>query len=189
MRNTTLALLAASLVSVSPSLAAERAINIDIAESRVEIVVRASVDSFTGQLKRFAPVVKVNDEGRIVAARMTFLFRDVVTGKEKRDREMHAWQKTDSYPDGAFELSSLEPAPAQAGGLIATGQLTFHGVTRELRFPVTVQREDGKYVIDGDAPVDTRDFGLPVIRMLAVLKVDPIVQVRFHLQGRDPAKG
>ncbi len=67
---------------------------------------------------------------------------------------------------------------------MAVGRLTFHGVTRDLRFPITLERDGPLYSIDGDAPIDTREFGLPVIRRLAVLKVDPLVHVRFHLQGR-----
>ena len=189
MRNTSLALVLANIAAILPSIAAERLVNIDAAQSRMDVVVRASVDSFTAHLKRFEPIVKVNDEGRIVGARVTFQFRDLATGKEKRDREMHVWQQTDTFPDGAFELSTLDPAKAPAGGWMAAGRLTFHDVTRDLRFPVTVQREGNMYSIDGDASIDTRGFGLPVIRMLAVLKVDPLVHVKFHLQSRDDVKG
>jgi iron complex transport system substrate-binding protein len=39
----------------------------------------------------------------------------------------------------------------------------------------------------GDASLDTREFGLPVIRLFGLLKVDPVVRVRFHLQGTAPA--
>jgi hypothetical protein len=31
--------------------------------------------------------------------------------------------------------------------------------------------------------IDTREHGLPVIRLLGLLKVDPLVTVRFHLQA------
>lgn len=184
MRKACLVLIIANIAAILPAIAAERLVNIDLAQSRVDVVVRASLDSFTASLRRFEPVVKVNDDGQIVAARVTFHFRDVVTGKDKRDREMHVWQQTDTFPDGAFELSGIEPASAPSKGLIGAGRLTFHGVTHHLRFPVTVLRDGSTYTIDGDATLDTREFGLPVIRMLAVLKVDPVVHVRFHLQGR-----
>jgi polyisoprenoid-binding protein YceI len=80
-------------------------------------------------------------------------------------------------------LTSLEPATAPDSGFVAVGRLTFHGITRDLRFPASVIRDTGNYAIDGDATVDTREFGLPIIRMMGVLKVDPLVHVRFHLQG------
>lgn len=175
------ALLLATATSAAMASTAERPLAIDFTHSHVEVAVKATVDSFTGKLARFEPVVLVNDSGRVASAQVSFHFRDVETGKPGRDEAMHKWQKTDSFPDGKFELSSLEPAAS--GGFTAFGRLTFHGVTRDLRFPVAITRDGPVYAIDGDAVVDTRDYNLPVIRMLALLKVDPLVHVRFHLQG------
>lgn len=164
--------------------AGERPLAVDAAQSHVDVAVHASVDSFIGKLTHFEPRVVVDDDGRVVSARVAFHFRDVVTGKGSRDTAMHKWQHTDEFPDGAFVLTSLEPALAPEKGFVAVGRLTFHGVVRDLRFPVSVLRENGRYTIDGEAALDTREFGLPVIRMLAVLKVDPLVKVRFHLVGK-----
>ncbi len=95
---------------------------------------------------------------------------------------MHEWQQTEKYPDASFVLTNLR---LEGGaGATAFGRLTLHGVTRDLSFPVKVSREGTTYAIDGDAPVDTREFGLPVIRMMGLLKVDPVVHVKFHLQGK-----
>jgi hypothetical protein len=33
--------------------------------------------------------------------------------------------------------------------------------------------------------VDTRDYGLPIIRVFGLLKVDPLVHVQFHLEGHN----
>lgn len=170
--------LALSLVARS----AEQPLVFDAAESRVEVAVKASFDAFTAKLTRFEPAVMVDDLERVTAARLTFHFRDLVTGKEKRDAAMHRWQETDRFPDGEFVLSALEPAPD--GGFQARGRLTFHGVTRDVQFPVSIRRDGPRVVIDGTVPVDTRDHGLPIIRMFGLLKVDPLVHVRFHLAGR-----
>lgn len=167
-----------------PARAAERPLVIDFAQSRVEVVVRASVDSFTGKLVQFNPSIAVGDDGRVASARFTFRFRDVQTGKDGRDKAMHKWQGTDRFPDGEFVLTALDPAMAPDTGLVAIGRLTWHGVTRDLRFPAAVIRDGETCAIDGDATIDTREFGLPIIRMLGLLKVDPLVHVKFHLQGR-----
>jgi len=178
-----LALLAGTLGAAS---AAERPLTIDLPHSRVDIVVRASVDSFTGRLERFEPRVGIDEAGRVVSARFAFRFREVATGKPKRDEAMHGWQKTDEYPEGGFVLTSLEHVADSSGRCLARGQLTFHGVTREITFPASVIQDGSLYSIDGDATVDIREFGLPAIVKFLVLKVDPQVHVRFHLQGRDP---
>lgn len=178
-----LALLALASCSATFVAGAERSLTIDRAESHIDVVVKATMDSFVGRLAEYEPAVIVGDDGQVARARLAFHFRDVLTGKPKRDTQMHEWQHTSEFPDGEFVLVRIERGERESA---AVGRLSFHGVTRELRFPVTIQHEGGLYTIDGDASVDTREFGLPVIRMLGVLKVDPVVHVKFHLQGRLP---
>lgn len=177
-----LLLLAVALGAATGLIAADHAVQFDTAQSTVEVIVKATVDSFTGKLAAYDLTGAADDNGHIVAARLSFHFRDVLTGKAKRDAALHDWQHTDQFPDASFELTALTTAPD--GTSRATGKLTFHGVTHELSFPVTVAHAGPTYAIDGEAPIDTRDFNLPVIRMMGLLKVDPLVRVRFHFQGK-----
>jgi polyisoprenoid-binding protein YceI len=94
---------------------------------------------------------------------------------------MHEWQQTDKFPDGEFVLSSL--TPDQPGHFTAKGRLTFHGVSQELSFPVTISVDHSLYTIDGVATLNTTAYALPIVRVMAFLKVDPVVKVGFHLQG------
>jgi polyisoprenoid-binding protein YceI len=162
--------------------AAEKPLAVDVAQSRVDVAVKVTVDSFVAKLTRYDAAVMVADDGRITSARLGFKFHDIETGKESRDKAMHKWQQTETYPEGQFVLTALQPA--NGNGFTAFGRLMLHGVTREIQFPVSVTRDGDRLAIDGDAPIDVREFGLPVIRMLGLLKVDPLVHVRFHLQGR-----
>lgn len=171
------------LTSMLAARAVDRPLIFERDVSRVEIVVRATVDSFVGKLNRFDPVVTIGADGRVSSACLDFGFREVATGKQKRDEAMHVWQETEKFPGGRFELVSLMDAPDAPGGRIAAGRLTLHGVTRDLRFPISVLHQNGRYTIDGDAAIDTREFGLPIIRTMVLLKVDPVVHVRFHLEG------
>ncbi len=176
------------LALLAPVLGAEeRALRIDAAQSRVDVVVQATVDSFTGTLAAYDADIRVDTEtGAVAAARFDFRFADVKTAKAARDEQMHAWQGTSTYPLGRFTLTEI--VRDEAGASHARGELLLHGVSRELRFPISVTREGARYAMDGDAVVDTRRFGLPIIRKFAVLKVDPEVHVRFHLQGELPAE-
>lgn len=165
-----------------PLLAGERPLAFDPALSTVDVAVKATVDSFQGRLSRYALTGAVDDSGRITRAELTFHFVDVLTGKPKRDRAMHDWQQTEKFPDARFALSSLE---ADAAGVMqARGEFEFHGVKQALAFPVSITREGASYSIDGEATIDTRQFGLPIIRMMGVLKVDPLVRVKFHFQAK-----
>ncbi len=174
-----LAFCLAALVTVR---AADVPLAIDKGQSRVEIMVKATVDSFTGTLSDYQSEIRIDrDTGRVLRAELTFHFSDVKTGKADRDEQMHHWQGTEKFPDGGFALGAL--TPEANGHFIATGQLTFHGVTREFSFPVTITTDRKLFALDGEAVIDTRQFGLPVIRKFVVLRVDPLVKVHFHLQG------
>ena len=48
---------------------------------------------------------------------------------------------------------------------------------------MSLSRADGTYTISGETTIDTRTWGLKVIRKALVFKVDPNVKVRFKLVG------
>jgi polyisoprenoid-binding protein YceI len=171
----------AALLTANTS-ASEKSLVIDEGNSRIDIGVKATVDSFVGKLTNYSPTILVDSTtGKVTVAKVAFLFKDVKTGNEKRDREMHVWQQTGQFPNGGFSLETLDASGE--GKFTARGALTFHGVTQTLSFPVTITRSGPAMTIEGDAVVDTRMFGLPIIRKFALLKVDPLVAVHFHLAG------
>jgi polyisoprenoid-binding protein YceI len=155
---------------------------VDPAQSHIEIVVPCTMDSFTGKLDAYVATITV-DDGRVTAAKLSFNFTDVHTGKTARDEAMHDWQATPKHPTCSFVMRTLVPIAGSGSRFNATGTLTLHDVACELTFPVSVTTEQNRYAIDGEAPLDTRNFGLPVIRKFGLLKVDPQIKVRFHLQG------
>jgi polyisoprenoid-binding protein YceI len=167
---------------VAPLPAAESTVTIDRAQSQIEIAVKATGDSFVGKLADFTPTVLLDAaSAKVTTAKVAFHFADVRTGNEKRDHEMNVWQQTDKFPDGEFTLAGLEAAGA--GKFTARGALTFHGVTQSLVFPVSIARDGATLTVGGEVVVDTRAFGLPIIKKFVVAKVDPLVTVRFHLVG------
>jgi len=155
---------------------------LDMAQSGVEIAVKATIDSFIAQLRDYEASVTVAPQTRQVeAAVFRFNFASIKTGNTTRDRDMNEWQQTDRFPDVVFTLTSLEPAIG--GKSIARGQLRFHGVERPIIFPISIESSRQIIAIDGDVTIDTRDFGLPVIKKYFILMVDPILHLHFHLRG------
>ncbi len=160
---------------------------VDTASSKIEIAVKVTVDSFVGRLDAYQANIAVDPASHAVThATLDFRWADVKTGKAERDKQMNEWQHSDEFPTGQFTLVNLAPANA-AGSQQASGTLALHGHTHDVTFPVTIRMNGNVETIDGDAPVDVRDYGLPVIRKFGLLKVDPVVHVRFHVQGALPA--
>jgi polyisoprenoid-binding protein YceI len=156
---------------------------VDRAQSHVEISVKATVDSFVAQLHDFdASITMASQTGPVKTAVFRFNFVSIKTGNADRDNDMNAWQQTAKFPEVVFTLTALEPS---AGGkTVARGQLRFHGVERPVSFPVSIELKKPIITMDGEVAIDTRDYGLPVIKKYLILKVDPIVSVHFHLAGK-----
>jgi polyisoprenoid-binding protein YceI len=171
------------LLSLTAAVAGGPSVAVDPTRSSVEISVKATVGSFVAQLKEFdAAVTESAQTGQIATADFRFNFDSIKTGNADRDSDMNVWQQTAKFAEVVFTLTALEPAAD--GKSIAHGQLHFHGVERPVSFAVTIDLKNPVITIDGDATIDTRDYGLPVIKKLLVLKVDPVVLVHFHLEGR-----
>lgn len=176
-----------SLPAALPAI--ETPLIVDKQQSSIDYSVTATIDSFVGKLANYE-LELANDPaatGKITRAELRFRFMDLRSDNSKRDQQMREWQNTEQFPECVFTLTALEPA-ATPGRFTARGQFVFHGMTRDLVFPVSVSStEDGLHVIDGDARIDTRDFGLPIIRKFGLLKVEPVVTIKLHVQARPAA--
>lgn len=156
---------------------------IDPALSSVEVDVQATFDSFTGRLAHYDATLAADPAThRIESARFHFTFADLRTGRALRDRHLREWLDAARFPDLDFRLTALEPT--DGGGMQARGEMSLHGVRRDVVFPVVLLVQDDRYALDGVVQLDYRDFALPVIRKFVFLTVDPHLRVRFHLQGK-----
>lgn len=185
MKALRLALLAATLLAPFAVRAADQNLKLVREKSFVDVDVKATVDSFTGRLDKYQADITTDAAGKVKGAKFTFRFDDLKTGKPDRDKKMMEWLGS---PDatGEFELGMLAVAPNGLGQV--TGKLTFHGHTERIEFPVEVKRDGGTYTIKGEVTIDHRTWGLKVIRLMALLKVDPEVKVRFQIVGTLPVK-
>jgi len=175
-----LRLLLPALLLPLAALAAERSLKVDKERSFVDVDVKATVDSFTGHLDAYEAKVIVDDAGRIKSAVFTFKFADLKTGKPDRDTEMIKWLGGGA-PEGRYEMGNLAMTPDGQGQV--SGRLTLHNDVELVEFPVSLSRADGIYTVTGETTIDTRTWGLKIIRKALVFKVDPEVKVRFKLVG------
>jgi len=170
---------------LAPQLfAASTPLTLDKEHSSVEVAVKATMDSFTAKLLAYDATLNADLEAKqIQNAQVKFRFADVKTGKDKRDTEMHHWQQTEQFPDCVYVMDSLKPATGDS--YTATGKFTLHGVTKEISFPITISfQANGSIKLDSEFTLDTQNFGLPIFKKFGMLKVDPLLKVKFHLEGR-----
>ena len=87
-----------------------------------------------------------------------------------------------------FPLATLDLHHCQAIGSTGryrlSGELTFHGVTRQTEGTVDVAvAADGRLVITGEQVFDIRDFGVPSPTVL-MLRIYPDVRVHLHVEAQ-----
>jgi polyisoprenoid-binding protein YceI len=178
-----LPLLLAALAGPAAAFAASQPLIISPADSTVQIDISATLDSFTAKFQDFDAAIALDpSQGEVKSATVKFVFSHLKTGDNERDEAMYEWENIKEYPGGEFTLDSVELK--DSGQFVAHGHLEFHGVSRPVTFPFDVDISGTTLTIEGQAPLDTRDYGLPIFRKFLVLKVDPVVQVRFHLVGK-----
>jgi polyisoprenoid-binding protein YceI len=171
-----LPLMAVAVANASP-------VFLDMNRSVVEIAVKATIDSFVAQVQDYEASITVGPKTRQVETAVFRLnFASVKTGNANRDRDMNEWQQSDKFPDVVFTLTALEPAIG--GKYLAHGQLRFHGVGRPISFPISIETNNQIIAMESNVTIDTRDYGLPVIKKYFILMVDPILRLHFHLQGK-----
>ena len=161
-------------------------LSVDQTHSTINVAVKATSGSFTGHLANYAIESRIDTALSTVSTLvMHFRFSDIRTGEDSRDKKMNSWQQSEKFPEASFTLSKV--IAGSNGQSTAIGQLVLHGVTRDITFPLTIKADHGHYAFDGEAVVDTSAYGLPIIKMMGFLKVDPLVHIQFHLVGETKA--
>jgi polyisoprenoid-binding protein YceI len=180
MKNRTLSAIVALLSTLS--LAHAATLEVDKGRSRIQVDAKATGHNFTGTLKEYSASVS-GDSGSLAPQgfKLEWNFNDLDTDDAKRDKEMIKWLGGGN-PKGSFKFT--KSWIGKDGSQQAMGTLTINGVSKTVSFPYTAQK-DGEWVtVDGKVSMDYRNFSLPVIRAMAVMTVDPKLDVRFHVVGK-----
>lgn len=132
-------------------------------------------------------------EGTTVSsAQITVDVTTITTNQSRRDDKVQQALETGEFPTATFVLT--EPIELGAGAaegepveVTATGDLTVHGVTRQVEFPLQAQLVNGTVIVVGDIEVTFSDYGVEVPSSPIVLSVDDFgtleLQVLLSRQG------
>jgi polyisoprenoid-binding protein YceI len=163
--------------------AASQTLVIDQNRSSVEVGVQATIDSFTARFTGFTADLSIQDGGvEQASGQVHFILASLRTDDADRDEQMYKWLQNDKFPYADVTLAKL--VQDGRGNFVGIGKLKFHGTERDVSFPVRIKLEQGTLTVQGDATLDTRDYGLPIYRRFLIFSVNPIVHVRFHVTGR-----
>jgi polyisoprenoid-binding protein YceI len=104
---------------------------------------------------------------KVTAGSFTAQLATVKSDQSQRDAQFNGRiMDTAQYPTGILRLTSpIELAPVPAAGTVrvyhAVGQLTLHGHTRAVSFPLSAERTASGIEVSGTLPVVFAQYGIP----------------------------
>jgi polyisoprenoid-binding protein YceI len=165
MRNKTILGRTVAVFLLLPQAYAADTYKIDPAHTSVGFSVRhMGVSNVKGHFDEFVGSL-VLDQGTIQVANATIQVKSVNTGIQKRDNHLRTadFFEAAKYPEITFKTKRVEKNGDQT---ILIGDFTMHGVTKELRLPVTVSgpvkdpQGNSRIGLEAKATVNRKDYGM-----------------------------
>jgi polyisoprenoid-binding protein YceI len=157
---------------------------IDPDRSKVWIEARSSMHPIHGEAEGLEGSIEADmAEGRIDISAVPKIqielpVAKLQSGKKLEDAEMMRRIDARRFPKITGSTTDLKE---NGGRYQIRGDLTFHGVTRQVEGEVTISAPDERsLVIEGEQVFDIRDFGVQPPKIL-MLKVHPDVRVRVKV--------
>lgn len=176
-------LLLALATLISPALFADHLILKPAEGTRIAAVCASTVHDFTAEVN--APLVTVETgagPAGLKSASVLMKFANVRTGDTDRDKDMMKRFDAATHPDITYTVKTFETD--KAGAITAKGELTWHGVTKEVNIPVTLTRRGDELEVDATFTLDHRDWGMKKVRSMLMLTVDPVLKFTLKLKGK-----
>lgn len=186
-----LARLAAFLLLTAGPAAAQGGVpDGQVVQGRLSFDARATLGDFTGVTDSVRGVLHGAPMLGGVRGRVEAPVASMVTGNDRRDRDLLKSMEADQYPLIWFELDSVIPDRRVADSMevILAGELTLHGVTRQVEIPGMLTFEGGMVRFRGGLErLNVKDYDVgglsKFLGMLSMNKeIDVHVDVAFQLE-------
>jgi len=113
----------------------------------------------------------------------------LVTGNDRRDRDLAKSMETATYPTMRFDLDGVRPDSARGDTVFAgfRGRFTIHGVERPAEFPATLVAQGVTVRATATTPLNLKDYRIGGLsKFLGVFRMDEriIVHIDVTFQAR-----
>jgi len=153
--------------SISPSLFSQTTYQLDPVHTFINFgVERFMVGEVTGRFNEFEGTVVYNPENPgQTAIDVSIKVKSIDTGLEMRDGHLKSniWLNAEKYPEIRFKSKKLFKSEE---GTQITADLTIHGVTQEVTFPITIKgpftdpTQTNTLGLSADVVINRQDFGI-----------------------------
>jgi polyisoprenoid-binding protein YceI len=110
----------------------------------------------------------------------------ITTNESRRDDNVQSALETDEFPTATFTLTEPIELGTDAGSggtvsVVAVGDLTIHGVTKSVEFPLEAKLVNGTVVAVGSLDIKFSDYDVETPTSAAVLSVEDHGQLELQL--------
>ncbi len=129
--------------------------------------------------------VSLKDDGK--ALTVVVSLKDLTTGIDLRDNHMrNKYLEVDKHPEATLTVpidSITWAADGKSSEGSANGTFSVHGKTKEISFKYKMTNTGGTYAIEGEAPVNFKDFDVNVPSYLGItVKPNITILSKFSAQ-------
>jgi polyisoprenoid-binding protein YceI len=162
-------------------IATAATLEVDKVRSKIQVAAKATGHEFTGTLTDYT-LTASGDAATLkpTALELSWTFKNLDTADAGRDAEMIKWLGGGA-PKGTYKFVKVW---SKAGVDYAEGTLTINGVAKTVHLPIKVSKAGEVITTTGSLEIDYKDFGLPLIRAMLVMTVDPKLTIRFTVVGK-----
>src|SRR5262245_25157913 len=169
----------------APSLSAQQAISAgNVVRGTLSFDAKATLGAFTGTTSTVTGSITGGAEVRDVRGQVEAQVTTLKTGNGLRDKDMMKAMDADSIPTMRFELHGVSAQSQAADSAVVTlsGQMTLHGVTRDVAVPAVVRFGKDGVQVTATFPLNVRDYGVTRLsRMLGAFKMNPDIVVHVDV--------
>lgn len=156
-------------LSIAATLNAQDVYKIDAVHSQIGFKIRHLVAKSSGRFAKFEGAITVDTKDIAKSkVEVTIDAASINTDNEARDKHLRSadFFDVEKFPTITFKSTSVKEV--EKGKLQVTGDLTMHGVTKSITFPITnagtrAGMKPGSVVagfIDGTVRINRNDFGI-----------------------------
>ena len=171
-------------VSVS-SLSAQRVISPgNVVRGTLSFDAKATLGAFTGTTSTVTGSMTGSSDVRDVRGQVEAQVNTLKTGNGLRDKDMMKAMEADSFPLMRFQLHGVSEQHQEADSAAVTlsGQMTLHGVTRDVAVPALIRFGKDGVQVTSTFPLNVRDYGVTKLsKMLGAFKMNPDIVVHVDV--------
>jgi polyisoprenoid-binding protein YceI len=147
----------------------------------------------TGHFEKFEGVATLDDEGKTVEAVEVEIAADSLwTPIDNLTNHLNAedFLDTREFPTATFKSTKIEPGEGE-GVVNITGDLTLHGVTKEITFPANVKVVDGKVELTSTLVLKRTEYGMDknLDKVVEEVDLEIVIGEKTERPAAEPAKG